>query len=300
MRVAVIVNPTSGRGKPARLLPQLESALRSAGVEFDVHTSRSPEEPERLARTAAEEGAGVVVAFGGDGMVGMVANGVIGTNAALGIIPGGTGNDFATLLGLNAKDPVSNAKLLANPTIRRIDAVRVTTPQTSRYYVNVGGAGFDSEVNAYANEMKVLKGKPKYIAATFILLPRFKAGRFVLTLDGEQRQLPGMLVAVGNGVSYGGGMKVVPSAQVDDGVLDVCVIGEVGKFDFVKTFPKVFKGRHVDHPKVTMLRAKEVRIEAERTLQVFADGEHMGTLPATFEVQPGILRVVAPADGGSR
>ena len=182
--------------------------------------------------------------------------------------------------------------------LRQLDMVRVTTPQNERFYVNVAGAGFDSEVNAYANRMRFIKGKAKYVVATFALLPGFKAGQFHVVVDGVEHELPGMLIAVGNGVSYGGGMKVTPTAIPDDGLIDLCVIGDISKMEFIKTFPKVFKGRHIEHPKVTVLRGKEVTISAERTLQVFADGEHVGTLPATFTVVPNSLPVVVPAPTG--
>jgi diacylglycerol kinase (ATP) len=298
MSVAVVANPTSGRGRGGRLIPKVESLLRSLGIQHTMHISGSPADPERMAREAADQGIETIAALGGDGHVGTCANGVAGTDSALAVIPAGTGNDFARLLGIRPKDPLAAARLLQDPVTRRLDMVRVTTPQQERYYVNVAGAGFDSEVNAYANRMRHIKGKAKYVVATFALLPRFKAGQFHVVVDGEEHELPGMLIAVGNGVSYGGGMKVCPTAVPDDGLLDLCVIGDISKADFIRTFPKVFKGRHVEHPKVTVLRGKSVTISAERTLQVFADGEHVGTLPATFTVVPNSLPVVVPAPTG--
>jgi diacylglycerol kinase (ATP) len=298
MAIAVVANPTSGRGKGARLIPKVESLLRSLGIRHAMHVSGSPADPERMAREAADRGADTVVALGGDGHVGACANGLAGSESTLAVIPAGTGNDFARLLGIPFKDPLAAARLLDRPVTRRLDMVRARTPQQERYYVNVAGAGFDSEVNAYANRMRLLKGKAKYVFATFALLPGFKAGQFHVVVDGVEHELPGMLIAVGNGVSYGGGMKVCPEAIPDDGLIDVCVIGDISKPDFIKTFPKVFKGRHVDHPKVTVLRGREVTISAERTLQVFADGEHVGTLPVTFTVVPSSLAVVVPAGSG--
>jgi diacylglycerol kinase (ATP) len=294
--VAVVANPTSGRGKGSRLIPKVEALLRSLGIHHTMHISGSPSDPERMAREAAERGAETVVALGGDGHVGTCANGLIGSDSALAVIPAGTGNDFARLLGLPVKDPLAAARALESPRHRRLDVVRVQTPQQERYYVNVAGAGFDSEVNAYANRMRVFKGKIKYVVATFALLPGFKDGRFRVVVDGVEHDLPGMLIAVGNGRSYGGGMQVCPTADPEDGLIDLCVIGDISKFDFIKTFPKVFSGRHIEHPAVTVLRGKEVTISAERTLQVFADGEHVGTLPATLSVVPKSLTVVAGGD----
>src|SRR5262249_36537434 len=143
--IAVVANPTSGRGKGAKLIPQVDALLRSLGVEHGVEISKDGADPERLARRAASEGATIVAALGGEGQVGAVANGILGTGAALAVIPAGTGNDFARHLGLNRKDPLAAARLLADPSIRKIDVVRITTPDGERHYVNVGGAGFNSE-----------------------------------------------------------------------------------------------------------------------------------------------------------
>jgi diacylglycerol kinase (ATP) len=295
MGVAVIANPTSGRGKGEKLIPSVDALLRSMDVPHTMEICRGPEDPERLARVAAEGGADVVAALGGDGQVGLCANGLIGTGSALAVIPAGSGNDFAKHIGLDPKDPLAAARLLAQPVTRAIDVVRVKAPEGVRYFVNVAGAGFDSEANVLANRTRLLKGTAKYVYSVLVTLARFKAGEFVVRIDGEQHVLPAMMVTVGNASSYGGGMRVCPDASLEDGVLDVCVLGKVSKFEFVKTFPKVFKGRHVDHPAVTMLRAKEIEISADRAFQLFGDGEPMGSLPVSLSVMPGALRVVMPA-----
>ena len=298
MRVAVVANPSSGRGKGARLIPQVDSLLSSLGVDHTTVASQTAADPERLAREAASDGAEVVVALGGDGHVGNVANGVIGTEAALAVIPAGTGNDFARHLGLDRKDPLAAARLLASPSTRRIDVVKVNFDGGERYFVNVAGTGFDSQVNEHANHVKLLKGTLKYVYSTFVTLARFKPGQFRIVIDGDERTVGGMLVAVGNAVSYGGGMKVTPDARMDDGVLDLCILGAVPKFEFVRTFPKVFSGKHVTHPSVQMLRGRRIEISADRPFEVYGDGERFGRLPATFTVVPGALPVVAPAPIG--
>jgi diacylglycerol kinase (ATP) len=299
MQVVVVANPTSGRGKGAKLIPKVEQLLSSSGVAHTVLLSRNGADPERLAREAASDGAAVVAALGGDGHVGNVANGLIGTEAALAVIPAGTGNDFARVLGLDRKDPLAAASLLTNtPTTKRIDVVRVRHSEGERYFVNVAGTGFDSAVNEHANQVTVLTGTLKYVYSTFVTLARFKAGQFRIVVDGEERTLGGMLVAVGNAISYGGGMKVTPDAKLDDGILDLCILGEVPKFEFVKTFPKVFSGKHVTHPSVQMLRGKEIEISADQAFEVYGDGERFGRLPATFTVVPGALAVVVPPSSG--
>lgn len=298
--IAVVANPTAGRGKGAKLIPKVDALLRSLGVAHTLHICEGPEDPERLARKAASVGASIVAALGGDGQVGAVANGIIGTGAALAVIPAGTGNDFARHLGIHRKDPLAATGLLAEPTIRRIDVVRITTPEGGRYYVNIGGAGFDSEVNERANRVRALKGKSKYVLSTFVTLGRFKRADFTVSVDGEMHDFTGFMLTVANANSYGGGMLICPEARVDDGILDVCQIRDLPKWRFAFTFPKVFRGTHVTNPAVTMLRGKQIEVSADRALPVYADGERVGSLPATFTVHPGSLPVVAPTpDGGS-
>jgi diacylglycerol kinase (ATP) len=302
MKVAVVANPVSGRGKGRKLIPQIASLLTSRGVEHSILESTSAEDGLRLARDASEGGADIVAALGGDGQVGVVANGILeaSNRAALGVIPAGTGNDFARALGLNRKDPLGAARLLGSPDMKAIDAVRLTTPQRTCFYVNIGSAGFDSEANAYANGLKFVKGTASYVVAVVVMLRRFKPAQFRVTIDGDEQNFAGMLVTVGNAVSYGGGMKVTPNALLDDGLLDICVLGAVSKFEFLKTFPKVFSGTHLTHPAVQMLNGRKVEVSAEREMQVFADGDHVGALPATFELLPGALRVVVPPGGTGR
>jgi diacylglycerol kinase (ATP) len=297
--IAVVANPTSGRGKVAKLIPQVDALLRTLGVAHTLHICEGPEDPERLARQAASVGAEIVAALGGDGQVGAVANGTIGTGAALAVIPAGTGNDFARHLGLDRKHPLEAVHLLASPSIHAIDVVRIATPERERYYVNIGGAGFDSEVNEHANGVRFLKGSAKYVFSTFATLARFKPGDFTVSVDGKDHAFRGMMLAVGNATSYGGGMLICPDARSDDGVLDVCVIQELPRRQFVMAFPKVFKGRHVGHRAVRMLRGSRIVISSDRPFLVYADGERVGGLPATFTVLPGALPVVVPPAKGS-
>jgi diacylglycerol kinase (ATP) len=302
VKVVVVANPVSGRGKGRKLIPQVAALLTSLGLEHVIQESKDSLDGIRLAREASDQGAEVVAALGGDGQVGVVANGILeaGRASALAVIPAGTGNDFARALGLDRKDPLGAVRLLASAETKPIDAVQLTTPQRTCFFVNIGSAGFDSEVNAYANSLHWLKGTASYVVGVLVMLRRFTAGQFRVRVDDEEQRVAGMLVVVGNAVSYGGGMKVTPTALLDDGLLDICVLGEVSKFEFLKTFPKVFTGTHVSHPAVQMLRGRHVEVSAEREMQVFADGDHVGTLPATFDLLPGAIRAVVPPDSMGR
>jgi YegS/Rv2252/BmrU family lipid kinase len=306
VRALLVANPTAGGGRAGRLAAQVAERLAADGVEVARHPTRSLED----ARLAACEAAGevdVVVAMGGDGTVGACAAGLAdagpgsspggpGVRAALAVVPAGGGNDAARSLGLPTGDPLAAAGLLRRLRRRPADLATVA----GRAYVNVAGAGFDSEVNRVANQRLGWAGnRPRYIGAVLAQLVVGRTARFRLVLDGRELAQRGWLVAVANGPSYGGGMRVAPRASLADGLLDVVVIADIGKLEFLRTFPKVFSGRHVEHPAVAVHRAARVELEADRPLAVYADGEPAGTLPATFEVRPAAIAVLAadPAPG---
>ena len=260
MRVLVVFNPTAGGGRAGRLAPQVVERLRGDGAEVSRHATRSLEDARLAACRAAPE-VDAVVAVGGDGTVGACAAGLL---TRLHRRPA----DLATVAG--------------------------------RAYLNVAGAGFDSEVNRVANQrLGWARGRPRYVGAVLAELAVGRPATFELVLDGRATRLAGWLVAVANGPSYGGGMRVAPGASLADGLLDVVVIGAIGKLEFLRTFPKVFSGGHVQHPAVAVHRAARVDLDADRPLAVYADGEPAGTLPATFEVRPSAVTVLAadPAPG---
>ena len=239
------------------------------------------------ARHAADEGAKIVAVLGGDGSVGLAANGLLGTGAALAVLPSGTADDFAASIGVPKLETAVRA--IAEANIMQIDVVRVDAGATRRHYVAVAGCGF----NETANDMRFkLGGTPTYLAAVVKTLSRFTPATFRVELDEEVVEGPHMLVVVGNSVSYGGGMKVTPDASVVDGILDVCLLEEVSKATFLRAFPKVFRGTHTKHPNIRMARAKHVKVEADRRVMVYADGERVGPAPAVFEVVPEALPVV--------
>jgi diacylglycerol kinase (ATP) len=289
--VVVVANPSAGRGKAGRLIGSVGRRLHEAGIDHEVRISSSAEDLERRAREAAEEGTKVVAALGGDGSVGLAANGLLGTGAALAILPSGTADDFASSIGIRKLDAAVRA--IADANIVPIDVVRVTAGATTRHYVALAGCGFDSEVNEAANAMRIkLGGTGTYVAALVKTLSRFTPAAFRIELDDEVVEGPHMLVVVGNSISYGGGMKVTPDASIVDGVLDVCLLRAMSKTAFVRAFPRVFRGTHVSHPAVRMARARRVKVEADRRVMVYADGERVGPAPAVFEVLPGALPMI--------
>ena len=299
MRALLVLNPTAGGGRAGRMAPRVAELLVAHGVEVDQHQTRSLEDA-RVAACEAARDVDAVAAMGGDGTVGACAAGLAdagpGAGAALAVIPAGGGNDAARSLGLPARDPLAAAALLTRLRRRPADLATVA----GRGYLNVAGAGFDSEVNRVANQRLGWAGNhPRYVGAVLAQLAVGRTNRFRLVLDGHAQEVTGWLIAVANGPSYGGGMHVAPRASLADGLLDVIVIADIGKLEFLRTFPKVFTGRHIEHPAVAVHRAAKVELDADRPLHVYADGEPAGTLPATFGVRPAALTVLAadPAPG---
>lgn len=293
--VVVVANPTAGGGKAGKLIGKADAILRDLRIEHRILVTRSAGEMEAAARDAAADGAPIVAALGGDGSVSCAVNGLLGSDAALAVLPAGTGDDFAKAVGAARFDAA--VRLLASPRIRRVDVVKVNAGAIERHFVNVGSAGFDSEVNETANAMRIrLGGTGTYVVALVRTLSRFSPARYRIAVDDRRFEGDAMLAVVGNGVSYGGGMKVTPGAILDDGQLDLCIVEAVSKAAFLRAFPRVFAGTHITHPKIQMLRGARIVMEANRDLQIYADGERIGPLPAVFEVVPGALPVVTGPD----
>jgi diacylglycerol kinase (ATP) len=293
--LVVVANPAAGHGKAGKLIGRVTSGLHRLRVPHEIRVSESGPDLERLARSAAEDGAHTVAALGGDGSVSLVANGILGTGASLAALPAGTGDDFAKGIGAGKLDTA--IELLANPKTVDLDVIHVTTGAVDRSFVNIAGAGFDSEVNETANRMSLRLGATgTYVAALLKTLSKFSPASFAIEIDDERLELDAMLVEVGNGRWTGGGMKVLPDAVMNDGRLDVCIVEALSKPAFLRAFPRVFLGSHTTHPKVRMRRGTRVQVEANRRVPVYADGELVGPLPAIFEVRPAALRVVVGPD----
>jgi diacylglycerol kinase (ATP) len=233
-------------------------------------------------------GVEALVVCGGDGLVHLGTQAVAGTGTALGIVPAGTGNDVARYLDIPRKDPAGAADIVVASRRRRLDLAR----SGDRYFVTVLAAGFDAVVNERANRMTWPRGQMRYNLATLAELRVFEPIPYTLDLDGATRRLDAMLVAVGNGPSFGGGLRITEGALVDDGMLDVVIIKPMSKPDLVRTYPKLFKGTHVTHPQYEHHRVREVTVAAPGIV-TYADGERFGPLPLTVSCAPGALTVLA-------
>ena len=297
-RIGLLVNPTSGRGKGGRSAPEVVQLLESGGVTVVRIEGTDADDAVSRAREAVADGLDALVACGGDGTVHMALQAVMGTDVALGLIPVGSGDDIARVLGIPLGSIRGAVDVVLADHRRVIDAGAIEAADGTRcYFLGVMSSGFDSQVNERANRMTFPTGQAKYLASILATLRVFRPVEYHLDLDGVTEVSEGMLVAVGNGVSYGGGMKICPGAVIDDGELSVVLLGRVSKPTFLRVFPRVFKGTHIEHPAVSERSARSVRIDGRDQI-AYADGERVAPLPVTVQVLPRAMTVLAPATAG--
>jgi diacylglycerol kinase (ATP) len=285
--IALLTNPTAGKGRGARARDAVLGRLRDAGLVVRNLQGRDADEALDLARQCVADGVESLVVCGGDGMVHLAAQAVASTTTTLGIIPTGTGNDVARYFDLPRKDPLAASDRVIGGRTRTVDLAR----SGSRYFVTVLAAGFDAIVNERANRMVWPRGQMRYNLATLAELRTFEPLPYTLDLDGDVRRLDAMLVAVGNGPSFGGGLRITEGALLDDGLLDVVIIRPMSKPGLIRTYPKLFKGTHVTVPQYEHHRVRRVTVAAPGIVS-YADGERFGPLPLTVECAPGALTVL--------
>ena len=286
--IALLTNPTSGKGRGAKARAAVRERLASSGATVQDLQGADGDEALELAHRAVADGVEALVVIGGDGMVHLGVNAVAGSETTLGIIPAGTGNDVARYFDLPRDDALAAADRVIAGRTRTSDLARSGT----KYFTTVLCAGFDAIVNERANEMTWPKGQMRYNIATLAELRTFKPLQYTLDLDGATRRLEAMMVSVGNGPSFGGGLRITEGASLDDGLLDVVIIKPMSRLELVRTYPKLFKGTHTTHPQYERHRVRQVTVACPG-ITSYADGERFGPLPLTVECVPGALRVYA-------
>ncbi|NED84900.1 diacylglycerol kinase [Streptomyces sp. SID11233] len=290
--ITLFVNPTAGRGRGAHAAQPAASALRDAGFSVRTVLGEDADDALRRARDAVAGGTGALVAVGGDGMMSLALQAVAGTRTPLGVVAVGTGNDFARALGLPVRDPAEAGRLAAQALkgslVREIDLGRAG----DRWFGSVLASGFDSRVNDRGNRMRWPGGRFKYDLAILAELAAFRPIAYRMSLDGGPvQEVAATLIAVGNGSTYGGGMRICADAVMDDGLFDVTVVGECSRTTLLKVFPKVYKGTHLGHPVVTVHRVSSIALEAVG-VTAYADGEPLGALPLTATCVRGAVGVL--------
>ena len=280
----VVVNPKAGMGAAASLATQVVGFMQSRNISYRMISPNSAAETKSLVRESLRNGEATrLLSVGGDGLFHLLLQLAIEFKVPLAITPGGTGNDFYRTLGWFDHDLTDYLEHLSSrqPTLVDVGVV------DGEYFGAVLSSGFDSVVNERANRMKWPTGPAKYNIAIALELPKFKAIEFKIFADEKVLEVEAMLIAIGNGRSYGGGMQVCPDADLHDGLFDIMILHPVSKLEFIKVFPTVYKGTHIKHPQVEVIRAKRIRIESSAI--AYADGERIGQLPVQVESLPQSL-----------
>ncbi|GAA1817807.1 diacylglycerol/lipid kinase family protein [Agromyces neolithicus] len=294
-RLVVAVNPTASFGRNRWVGAAVVERLLAEGFEVSMLREANIELLRREVESAVARGTDGLVVVGGDGMASLGVNIVAQTDLPLGLVATGTGNDLARGLGLPFDDPAAAIDALVDRLRRpprRIDAGLIRHGVLSTWFACVVSAGFDAVVNERANRMSRPRGSSRYTIAMLRELATFRPRRYTLTVDGRRREQRAMLVSVANNSSLGGGMRIVPQADLADGLLDVFIVHPLSRAGLIAVFPKVFAGTHVDHPAVEFLTGRHIVIEADDAV-AYADGERIGSLPIEIEVVPGALSVFA-------
>ena len=287
---ALVINPVSGQGKGAQIGTHVAGYLNSRGIKYEIIIGRNGIDQVDLLQRFLDRNPECcgVIAVGGDGLLHLVLQKITPAQVPLAVIPAGTGNDFVRTLGwsLDDVDAILEAVLSKKPASVDLGLV------DGEWFAAILSTGFDSIVNEKANTMSWPKGPNKYNVAIAIELPRFAPRHYEIVLDDRTISTQAMLIAVANGRSYGGGMLVCPHAEITDGYFDVMVLHPVSKLEFIKVFPRVFKGTHITHPAVEIVRSKSVKITADAV--AYADGERIGQLPVSAQCMTGALMTWLP------
>jgi YegS/Rv2252/BmrU family lipid kinase len=286
--LCLIVNPSAGRGRAARLLPRVEAALRTRGLSFRVEPTFSLGHARELARETLERGE-IAAGMGGDGLLGAIAGELRGTDGVLGVLPGGRGNDFARKLGIGT-DPERACEVLASGRETAIDVADAG----GATFLGIASAGIDSDVQAIANGTRIPLGGMVYVVSTLRALSHWHEARWEVVADGEAHAFTGYSVAIANTGVFGGGMYLVPEASVEDGMLDVVFLRACPRLRYLVNLPRVFRGTHVTSRDLTFLRAREITFKADRPFAAYADGDPVADLPVTIKVVPRSLKVLVP------
>lgn len=288
MRILVIVNPCAGGGKTLRLLPKIKRWLSESPHKFLFSIPKSPEEMRQEILNASANGIDAIFLFGGDGTVHDALPAIATTNLPFGFLSGGRGNDVARNTGIPT-DLKKSCNLPPIPPVYQSDLPTIN----GKPFIGIAYVGFDAEVNGLANEGKgFFNGTLGYTLCVLRALKSFKPFEIEMTIDDHSLRERVMMVSVANGPCYGGGMKIAPQAIMNDGILDICIVKEISKWELLRQFPKVFNGTHISHPKIMMKSGRRIKIISDESRQIFADGEYVGHLPAECMIGSQTIRIL--------
>jgi len=294
MKILVITNPFAGGGKTLRLLPKIKHWLSKSLHEFSFVTTRSPDEMRLEIIKAPAQGINALLLMGGDGTVHLALPAIVEANLPFSYLPCGRGNDFARNIGL-PMNLRNNCSIPSNPSFHQVDLPSINNIP----FVAVAYIGFDAEVNRLANDKKgYFGGTLGYIVCVLKALRNFRPFEVQITIDDDTWKERVMMVTVANAPFYGGGMKIAPDADMNDGVFDICIVQEISKLELLRQFPKVFKGTHIFHPRIMMKTGRRVKLASDEVREVFADGEYVGALPAECTIGNQKIQIMSPQKRG--
>ena len=288
-QIALLANPTAGRGNADQILDAVTARLAASGAEVEHLIGDDADHALELARKAAADGVDTVVTLGGDGMVHVAVQALAGTEVSLGVVPLGTGNDFARALGIPTGDPLAAADVVVRDDPRRIDLGR----SGDSWFATVLAAGFDAAVNERANAMRWPHGDLRYTLAALSVIRSWTPVPYRLEVDGVVREQEAMLLAIANTESYGGGLRIAAGCDPADGLLDAILIKPVSRLEFLRVFPGVRQAKHLTHPAFERIRARRITASAPGVI-AYSDGERLGPLPLEVECVPSALGVLVP------
>ena len=284
----VVCNASAGKGKGSMLAGEFIKLLSNSGLENKLIDCDTFAETKMLLEKEIQTNRyNYLIAVGGDGLVNLCLQLVAEKPICLGVIPAGTGNDFARATGFNGKSVDEIFSIFSRSKPVKIDLGKAVSADESKWFVQVLSTGFDAIVNSLANKMTWPRGKSKYTIATILILSRFKSIPYMVEIDGRIFEQNAMLLAVANGESYGGGMRICPGASNSDGIFDVLIVRPVTKIVLLTIFPKVFKGNHIPHPKIDVYKGKYIKISSPTV--AYADGEFVSQLPLEIINVPNAL-----------
>jgi diacylglycerol kinase (ATP) len=297
----VIVNPTAGAGRTGRLWPKIMGVFKEHGLRFEHDITEAPGHAIELAKAAAKNGYDIVVSVGGDGTINEVVNGLYASgnikDALLGIVSTGTGGDYIRTTG-TPRNYEDACRRFIQPVKRTVDLGIVEYAKNGgreeRLFVNFAGMGFDAEiVRRTTQQFKMLGALPSYLMGTFATLISYANKKISLVVDGVEEEQCVCTVIMNNGKYGGGGMFTAPHADLDDGLLDVLIVGDLSKPDLLRSLPRIYKGTHLTHPKVRVKKAKQIEVRSlGGKMHLQADGELLGEVPARFRVLPAALNII--------
>ena len=288
MKLKLIYNPSAGRGRTRKHIDAVEQRLRRGGAEVELAATASAADLTRVAAESSRGGYDRVVVCGGDGTVHLAVRDFDLAAGTLAVIPLGSGDDFARVLGI-PRNVEEACQTVLSGRIREVDVAAANGVR----FVGVAGLGFDSQVAAFANKVKIMRGSAVYLYAILRVLPQFKPHKVTFVIDDVSRAEEMMFAVVGNSRQYGGGIRIVPDAVIDDHILDYCIVHRTSRAQLLKTLPRAYNGSHVTSPFVETGRGKTFRFSSATPLEVYADGELVTTTPVQFGLA-GRLRVVVP------